>query len=266
MSNNNVIYDHRIPKIKPPVQRKKTNKRFLIFLCLFFLTILCILYIQSPLSKLEHIEVDGHYILSEEEIVRLSKVQLGMFIFNFDPQKVEERLTQITEIKTAIVHRKFPNKLLIEVKEHSVIAYWLDDNKFFPVLSSGHILKNREWSNRPVNQPIFNQWPHKEGVVELSNELSKLHSSITTKISEIVLYPTISDPYRLRIFMSDGYEVRSTIRNFSENMSWYPHFVQQLQAEEKTEGVINLFEGKWYEDPSQLKESEQDSVTPGGES
>src|SRR5690606_8369247 len=115
---------------------------------------------------------------------------------------------------------------------------------------SGHILMNRPWKEQ-VNHPILSDWPTKDGLDELTNELGKLSLAVRNRMSEIKLTPIVSDPYRLVVYMMDGYEVRTSIRNFAENMAWYPHYVQLAQEEGELEGIFYLLDGKWYINPNQ---------------
>jgi cell division protein FtsQ len=186
-----------------------------------------------------------------------------MSLFNFRKSEIEKKLEQMVEVEKVEVERVFPNKLKVEVTEYPLVSYWLRDNDLFPILSSGHILLHRPWVDKRVDRPILSGWPHKEGLVELSNELSKLPLSVRERISEITLTPIVSDPYRLTLYMVDGNEVRTSIRKFAENVSWYPYFVEQAEAEGKEEGIFYLLDGKWYEDPTQSIKTEVDEEAEG---
>jgi len=255
--NSNVIYDDRIPKLTEPPQKRKTNKLFLLLVVFFFIFILCLLYFQSPYSKLSSIEIKGQKIVQKADILKQAELEVGMSFYNFRVSKIEEKLAQLIEIKELRVNRVFPNKLTIEITEHPYTSFWLENDQLYPVLSTGHILLHRPWTNGRVDKPILSNWPNKEGLIELNAELSKLPTAVLVRISEITLTPIISDPYRLKVFMTDGFEVRTTIRKFAENLSYYPHYVEQLVTEGKKEGIIHLFEGKWYEQPSKEDGTEE---------
>ena len=139
--------------------------------------------------------------------------------------------------------------MCIRDREHSHVSFWLKDSQLFPVLSTGQVLYNRPWSEGRIDKPILSHWRSKEGIIELSSELNKLNESVLSLISEITITPTIVDPYRLTLFMIDGFEVRTSIRNFAQNISLYPHYVEQAKADGKTEMILNLFDAKWSEEP-----------------
>lgn len=260
-NEQNVIYDERIPHLKK-VKKSRPNKLLILLICLFFIAITILLYFQSAYSKLDQIHVTGTSILSEEQIIRLSGIKQEMFYFNFTVDQVEKRLQAIEEIRAVEVVREWPNNIRIEVEEYQHVAFWLEDNRLFPIISSGYILFDREWQNKPITLPLIHRWQTKEGILELSNELAKLPRSILTMISEIQLTPTSTDPNRLTLYMEDGHEVQTTIRKFSERVSLYPSLLETIEAD-KLGGRFYLLEAKWYEDPEliqQRAEAEQDRL------
>ncbi|WP_025028065.1 cell division protein FtsQ/DivIB [Caldalkalibacillus mannanilyticus] len=259
-NNSNVIYDDRIPRLKEPPQKRKPNKLFLFLVVFFFLFVVCILYFQSPYSKLAEIEITGAQILREADIHTQANIEIGMSFYNFSVSSIENKLNEMVEISEVTVERNFPNKLKIHVVEHPYTAFWLEDDQLYPVLSTGHILLHRSWNTGRVDRPILTDWPTKEGIIELSQELVKLPTIVMKNISEITLTPMISDPYRLTLYMNDGFEVRTTIRKFAENLSMYPNIYEETPHEE---GIFYFFDGViWIEDPAQA-ESAQDEEKKG---
>lgn len=255
-SNNRrkVIIDDRIPMIKEQKNRK-TNRMFVLLAVLFFMILIIALYVQSPYSKLSHVQWSGHDILQENDLAEHAELQSGMSYFNFTTTQIETNLKNMPEIKQAKVKRILPNHLEVEIKEFKMVAFWLDDDDLYPVLSTGDILFHRPWNEFRIMQPIFTHWPHKEGLIELSSELEKLKVSVSQKISEISSTPTSTDPYRLTLYMDDGYEVRTSIRHFADNMNLYFKAVDQAQAEGRTEGILYLFDGDggWLSSPEPNK-------------
>jgi cell division protein FtsQ len=268
---SNVIYDERIPKLKS--YRKRRRNFFLIALIVFFFVIvLLVLYLQSPYSKLEEVELEGQLLLDEQTIMNQAQLQLDMFFFNFRLSSVKERLESLVEVKEVELDRHFPNRLRIQITEYPVVALWAEDQALYPILSTGQILMHHPWGNKRVLYPILTDWQTKEGIIELSQELERLPPALSDLISEIRLTPIFSDPYRLTLYMQDGFEVRTSIRKFAENLSWYPHYVEQVKADGMPVGIIYLLDAKWYVDPTQLPvtvegserdEEEQDTETEG---
>ncbi|EGL82176.1 Polypeptide-transport-associated domain protein FtsQ-type [Caldalkalibacillus thermarum TA2.A1] len=263
MSGQKVIVDDRIPRYKEQ-RRQKANRQFILLAILFFMVILVIIYMQSPLSRLGEIVIEHNRLADRERLLNQAGLTEGMSYFDFRIGEVEEKLEVLPEIKKATVKREFPNRLYIAVEEHDVVAFWSENGELFPVLSNGHIL-DKTWEGERVTNPILTDWPHQEGLVELSRELTKLSPVVTGQISEIVLTPTLSDPYRLTLYMVDGFEVRTSIRRFSEQMGWYPHIREELEESAQHEGIIYLLDGTWAERPVGEVTDETEEQTEGVE-
>jgi cell division protein FtsQ len=239
--------EERIPKIRQ-LRKPKANRGLIILALLFFVVFLFIIYFQSDLSRLNMVVMENNHFVNQEDVLKEARLEIGMFYFDFKTEEVEKIIEAMPMVKSAEVIRDLPNRLLIRVQEYPVVALWSEEDGLFPVLSNGYILGEKVKQGK-IEHPILNGWPHRDGVKELSGELEKLSPSVTHLISEIVLTPSLSDPYRLTLYMVDGFEVITSIRKFSENMSWYPHIRDQLLAEGKNDSVIYLLEGKWVEQP-----------------
>lgn len=258
INEQNVIYDERIPHLKT-IKKTRPNKVLISFICLFFIAIIFLLYFQSSYSKLDQVYISGVSILSEEQVKRFSGVRQEMFYFNFTTDQIEKRLLAVEEIQAVEVKREWPNHLHIEIEEYPHVAFWLEDNRIFPIIGSGYILFDREWLNKPITLPLIHRWQTKEGILELSSELAKLPRSILAMISEIQLTPTSTDPYRLTLFMEDGHEVYTTIRKFSEKISLYPSLLETI-TEDKQGGRFYLLDATWYEEPEFIRQRAMSEV------
>lgn len=254
MNDNKVIVDDRIPKIKE-MKKQKANRRLAILVSVFFVIIVIVAYVQSPFSKLNTVTITGNYLLTEEMIYKQANLSDGMFYLNFTVNQVTYDLEELVEVQSVSVNREWPNHLHIDIQEEKVVAFWDDGQALYPVLPSGHIIKYYPWKDYGFNEPILSGWPNKDGLIELSHELSQLPASVVNLISDITLTPTIADPYRLTVHMVDGYEVITSIRHFSKNMRWYPQLVEDLEQSGDTEGVFKLLDSLRFE--QRIIENEQ---------
>ncbi|TGV04541.1 cell division protein DivIB, partial [Mesorhizobium sp. M00.F.Ca.ET.186.01.1.1] len=53
------VIEERIPQVKQQRPRRKGNRKLVFWLVLFFLTVLIIVFIRSPYSKVQEIQVIG---------------------------------------------------------------------------------------------------------------------------------------------------------------------------------------------------------------
>lgn len=245
MDNNGKIVsiEERIPKLKHQ-RRKKANRRLILMLLLFFTLIICIIYFQSPLSKVNTIKVSGNDSISTDEIKQHSGITTDSNIWKIQEDEVAAKLEKLQEVKSAKVSIKLPNSVSISLEEYKKLAYLSQGNKFFPVLENGDILGVGQTDEIPVNAPILLGFKEGKVLNEMISSLETLSEEILSTISEIHHNPSESDDYRILLFMNNGFEVNASLRNFSEKMALYPSIISQLDPS-KT-GVIDLEVGTYF--------------------
>ncbi|UZJ77249.1 cell division protein FtsQ/DivIB [Fictibacillus sp. KU28468] len=232
-----VTIEDRIPKLK--TQRKqKTNRRMIIYLSLFFLLILVFVYFQSSFSDIKKITVSGNENISDQAIIKAAKISPHTSFLNLSDEDIQKGILKMGEISSVEVHKKFYNHLIIEVKEFHRVGYLKENGKYYPVLESGKLLAGMKKGSLPVNAPIITDWKDRKLLKPMAKELGKLTKGIAHRISEIQLDTESKDGNRIILYMTDGYEVRSSITRFARKMEAYPSIVQQLGPHQK--GVINM--------------------------
>lgn len=234
-----VSIEDRIPKLRE-ARRKKSNRRLIFYICLFFSLISIVVYLQSPLSYINQIRVSGNQYLSEATIIAESDLSESVNVWSFKTSAIEEKLDALSEIKSATVVRVFPNNIEIAVEEYRKIAYINGDEFFQPILENGTILDSFKITDYQGDAPLLYQFTDEEYLTLFVEQLANLSESITAHISEIYWTPTESNPFLLELFMTDGFKVIVSIRQFSGQMASYPSIVSQL---EETNGTIEMGSG-----------------------
>ncbi|MBO8176437.1 cell division protein FtsQ/DivIB [Aeribacillus pallidus] len=254
-----ISLEERIPKLKEQ-RRKKTNRRLILLISLFFSLILSIVYFQSPLSHVKSISVKGNSAISENEIVQASQLAVGMNLWDIDKDEVQQRIEALAEVKKASVQVSFFRTVTITIEEHRKIAYIVKGKSFYPVLENGTVIQNQPSSSLPVYAPLLLNF--KEGAVlnEMIDQLEQLPSEIIHSISEIYYEPKESDKHHITLYMNDGFEVSATIRTFAQKMIYYPSIVNQIDPNVK--GIIDLEVGSFfraYETEGEVDDEEGES-------
>lgn len=111
--------DNAIRKSKQTKKSKKNKPRFRrLFILLFLIIIIAALVLASRLYKIKKIAVttDGKNV-SAEEIKSLSNLSVGMNMFEFNTNKVEENILLNKYLKSVDVKRKINGTVEITVKE-----------------------------------------------------------------------------------------------------------------------------------------------------
>lgn len=237
-----VSLEDRVPKLKQQ-RRRKANKRLIFLLLLFFILISCVVYFQSPLSRVHKINIDGNKIYASDELIALSGLTKKVNIWKIDEEKIEKKIEQLAEVKSATLKIHLPNNVAISIKEWKRIAFVMKDGVFWPILENGEILQE-ETSTIPVNSPILLGFSEGEAMEEMIESLNKLPGEVLNSISEVHYTPKETDPFHISLFMNDGFEVSATIRSFAEKMAHYPSIVSQLDPNVK--GIIDLEVGSYF--------------------
>ena len=232
-----VVLEERVPKLKQQ-SRQKVNRQLIGYIAFFFILILCVLYLQSPLSNVRHIEVRGNEHITDGEIVRLSGLSSKTSFWKVKSDAIIEKISSHPEIKTVKVQRQFPNRVIFTVEERKRVAYIYNNQKFLPLLENGRILKEMEQDIVPSDAPILVNWKRGEEIQEMAAQLVELTPEVANAISEIHHTPNSNNRYHITVFMNDGFEVSATVHNFAEKMALYPSIVSQLGSDVK--GIIHL--------------------------
>jgi cell division protein FtsQ len=238
-----VSLEDRIPKLKQQ-RRKKANKRLITLLFLFFLLIGCILYVQSPLSRVKSISVTGNGLYPSEQIISLSGLTHKTNIWKVNENSISEKLLTLPEMKSIKIKIQLPNSVIIQVKEFKRIAYLVKEGDFLAVLENGKIIENSNKGQIPVSAPILIGFTNGDVLDEMITSLEQLPDEIVNSISEIHHTPKETDKYKITLFMNDGFEVRATLRTFSDKMVHYPSIISQLDPNKK--GIIDLEVGSFF--------------------
>lgn len=249
--------EDRIPTLKQR-RRRRTNFKFAVIISLFLLTLFLLLYFQSPYSEIQKITVIGAELADEEYYLEKSGLQIGDSMWGFKTSTIEENL-QEEWIKKVEVNRKWLTKVEILLEEYRKVAYISENNKFYPMLENGVIYKEAK-DMTTVDAPVFLQFEDEEIRKLVLNELSELDDEILALISQINLNASNTDPYAIRLYMNDGYEVRAEISSLAEKMKYYPSIVAQIESLEGAEkGIIDIEVGSYYKPYSEVyKELDMD--------
>lgn len=254
---NVVSLEDRVPKLKQK-RRKKANRRLTFLLFLFFLLFICIIYFQSPLSRVKDIHITGNHVYSHKDLTLLSGITNDTNIWNVDKEQAEKNIKELPEVKQVRVSTQLPNSVKIDIEEWKRIAYILKDGYFLPVLDNGDILReDREYA--PINAPVMVGFSEGKVMKKMVEDLSELPEEVFNSISEIHYTPKETDTNHITLYMNNGFEVSASLSNFSERMVYYPSIISHLDPDVK--GVIDIEVGsffKAFDAGSDEEESEDD--------
>ncbi|WP_368503993.1 cell division protein FtsQ/DivIB [Alkalihalophilus sp. As8PL] len=261
MSNEKVVtINERIPTLKEQ-RKRRANRRLLFFLSLFFLLLLLMVYFQSPLSHIRSIEVEGNFLVEDEQVIEASQLSTGTSMWNLEEETIRNQLLLLSEVADVSLSRKFPTTVVLTIKEHSRIGYLYVDGKYYPLLESGTFLSELPRHQFPSDAPILIDWEQGEALTEFSRELMSTPEQLIERMSEIFYAPTETESDEVIIHMNDGLEVHSTIKDFSDRMRPYPSIVRELDPSRR--GILHMKMSPYFED-FDLEEEEDIEVEGEG--
>ena len=94
-------------------------------------------FLSSSAFGLSEIVVVGSAHLTSSEVVRLCEVRLGMNLLKIPTQKIRERLLVDPRLSDAVVSRKLPGRLVVQVTERVGVALLPCQEQFAELDSSG---------------------------------------------------------------------------------------------------------------------------------
>ncbi|RPJ96898.1 FtsQ-type POTRA domain-containing protein [Rummeliibacillus sp. TYF005] len=234
--------EERIPTLKER-RKKRTNRRFTLLIVIFVITLLTLLYFQSPLSHINKITVEGNNLKSTDYYIKHSGLRTNDSLWEFNNGRVENLLKEQKVVKQVTVKRKWINNVTISVKEYKQVALLKENDQYNLVLDNGTIL-NMSKIPSSFKMPILVGFEDEKTRIKMIQQLSKLNNELIGLISQVNAIPDKSNPYAIQMFMNDGFEVRASIPSLASKLKYYPSIVSQVKKGEK--GVIDLEVGTFY--------------------
>lgn len=203
---------NHVPVLKEPIPKKRSARKVGIILVLLFITLLCVLFFRSSLSKISEITIEGNTFATKEEILQSSGLKTGAPFFGTSSEKISRKLSKIPSIQEVIVDKSFPGKVHITIKEHALSAYELTpDGELKGLLANGTKI---ELVNglMPIEKPILTGWKSDDdNLAKLCAALAQIPDELISDISEITPSPTLSYSDRIKMYTRSRFEVISTI-------------------------------------------------------
>lgn len=244
-----ISIEERLPTLRKR-RKKKANRQLIFYLTIFFLLICLIIYLQSPLSHIKTIQVSGNLYMTEDELIKEINISEQTNYWKVKPKELEQKLLKNEMVKDVQVEKKFPREIRVSLTEYTKIGYFSKDSQYAIVLENGTILPGTK--ELEGDAPLMTGFDDEEQLIRLTNELADLSPSILNLISEIHWDPTEENMDTIYLYMTDGYLVKASIRNFSKKMQFYPSIVMQLSDDRK--GVIHIGVGAYFEEINNVPE------------
>lgn len=251
--------ERTVPAMKPARPKKRTNRKRVILLVVFFVTLLAILFFQSSISKISEIEITGYEMISAEEVEQASGLVPGDSFFTIKEREVIANIEQLEPVMEVVIHKNFPGYVRIEITEHQRVAFMMDDQGERQALLADGTAISLQGLSIPLDKPILNGWETGDPLlVELCQVLSDIAEPLMGDISEIVPEPSAAYEDKIRMYTKSQFEVSTRIALLPEKMQYFNLLVQEIKDQEIPAGVFTLMEQDRFL-PVEIEDSEPEN-------
>lgn len=220
---------------KTIVKKKKLRIGRLLFLLLFVAVIGLFLYFLAT-TKIKNIIIKGNKLLSDEEIMKIAKIETYPEFFLTWNNQIKERLEKNPLIESVSIKKDFHNTVKIKVKEQELLIKKEQTAKYITA-------KNEEVEyKKNLRVPtLTNEVPEKKFKSLIIN-LKTVNKDILGQIAEIKYVPNEYDKDRFLLYMNDGNSVYLTLTKF-EMINYYHKVLVQLEGKK---GILYLDSGNHF--------------------
>lgn len=242
--------------------RLTNNRWMLLFLILFFILLSCILYLQSPISRIQHVEVTGQQLLAADEVITASGLHMQSVFQLLRAEQIKKKILALPEVAQVDLTFQFPNTIRITIKEWQRIGNWETPDGPLVILENGAVLQHRTWQESYKDKPFIRRWEDVDLLPQLITELKKLSPSLLSQIQSIEPNPDKQDPEQIVLHMRGEIDIHTTVAELSSKLSLFPQISNYLRLQQIEGGVLHLDEAVWYQ--SAGKEGTEDGSAEEG--
>lgn len=262
--------DNHLKSLKTKRKRRR-QIQLGVFIGVILLVLLVVLYMFTDISKVDKVEINGEKIVAKKDIEKALNIKSDSRIYNLPMSEMKSKIEKIEGIKNVEIKRRFPNDLIVNVKEYEIIGLIKNKKGYEPLLENGSTIKKLS-TDLPIDVPILNDFTSKK-LNKIVPELKKVKPKVKSMISEINYKPGENNQNRIQMFMTDNVEVVGDIQTFANKINYYPSISDKLErdntGELKTLGFVDLqvgatflpYESKEQQKERANKESEQEENT-----
>ena len=211
---NDLLYDDVEAKYlalqnKKKNRRKKKRKKRLLILLLA--GILATLYFVSDFSKVKSLDVKGNSFYTKQMVLQKAGLTYDSRYIIIPRIYLEWKLEKDGLIEDAVVHKGMDGTISIEIKEKSIVGYYIDNGKNYALVNDG--------SSMEIGSAMLDTIVH-----------YPLVDGFSAAERKMVPYETSYDKHMVKIIMQDG----NTIFTSYESMPLLNDYLGTLKRLKKS--------------------------------
>ena len=257
-----------MPVVRGERPRRRSNKKLLTFLFVFFMALLGVLFFQSSFSKIHYVEVQGNRLLTKEQIIEAAGIDVGDHFFAVSGGEIDERVGRLGAAEQVHTTKRFPGQVVIAVKEYPVVALELTKDGAIAGLLTNATAVPYGNVEHAASRPILAGWEDADMKRRLTETLASIPPEQLLDVSEIRPSPTVPYPDRIVLYTRSRYEVLTRISYLAEKIEYLDDYVYVLKSDGRTTGRIVLLETNYaesFEAEPNAAESETETGTDEAE-
>ena len=144
--------------------------------------------VSSPYFRIKGTIIRGCKELTEKEVMALAAVKPSQTIFSVNLKAMARRISSHSWVKSVAVGREFPNRLVVEVQERTVLALCKMDKDFYLLDTDGAFFKKLD-AGDDVDIPVLTGYS-REG--KMNAELLQKTVGLLKHLTLSKSFPTIN--------------------------------------------------------------------------
>ncbi|MFC3928227.1 cell division protein FtsQ/DivIB [Streptococcus caprae] len=227
----------------------KSRKDFLrgfgvgLLLLASILTLLLSIFMISPYSTTKVVAVSGESQAKAADIKSSARISDTSYITDliFNPIQHEKAVVDGNVwVKSAKISYSFPNKFIIKVTEHNIVAYADTDGAYTPILEDGSLVTGTKVDSLPDGALVINLTDEKYLKTFLT-KMTKLELSLISEIQTIDLANSKSTTDLLLVTMKDGNTVRVPLSELDKKLPYYNKISKNLVAPSIVDMEVGIY-------------------------
>lgn len=199
-------------QIRKQVALKKMLRYVLLTVAAFVMALGLFWYHQSPYSRVNRLIIENNVYLSDEEVSEIINFKLGKQFYTFFTSSVENSIPKNTLIESIQASKNWLDQsMTITVKEKPIVGYKLSDK--IDLIASDGSVKSLYSDQVYLLKGLLriSGFDDEASLKELASALQRSDKVLLNNISEIIQDPRSYDEKFLRVMMSDGIVLSTSI-------------------------------------------------------
>ncbi|PKM80578.1 MAG: hypothetical protein CVU88_04535 [Firmicutes bacterium HGW-Firmicutes-13] len=243
----NQYYYRESPGKKRSIKIKNRHRLFFNILLMLIMMLCFVVLIQSPIFKLDRIELSGNERVTAQEILSIINLKRGTSLWRISLPLTKNRVEELPLIESTRVKYVFPRGISITIEEKETAAIAPYQGNYLEIAQDGNILGYLEKikDEKPLLTGINFIHPYIGQKISLEEnpcigEILKAVSSLPVQSLSIFSDFNVSNPANLVVYTMEGTEVWLGTADYEEKIRKIPEVLVEIKQKKQDPSYIDL--------------------------